>query len=209
MIHGPSNVKLIIELSSRLNWNVTKIDIIFGAWGSVVVKALRYKLEGPGIDSRRWRLEFILWALTFLDSKNEYQNIPGSKGGRCVGVTTLPPSCAESLEPCRPHRPVVGIWFVFTLLLLLFRYYILTKQLGSDVTFILVWKKEYYSCSEYTRHCVCVLRVGIIMYLNACDVAFWSAQSLCLTRYRISDLGGALFASRCISRRFPSCMVLL
>ena len=23
-----------------------------GAWGSVVVKALRYKSEGPGIDSR-------------------------------------------------------------------------------------------------------------------------------------------------------------
>jgi hypothetical protein len=25
---------------------------VTGAWGSVVVKALRYKLEGPGIDSR-------------------------------------------------------------------------------------------------------------------------------------------------------------
>ena len=32
--------------------------------GSVVVKALRYKSVGPGIDSRRWRLEF-LWQLTF------------------------------------------------------------------------------------------------------------------------------------------------
>jgi hypothetical protein len=26
--------------------------LIFGAWGSVVVKALRYKSDGPGIDSR-------------------------------------------------------------------------------------------------------------------------------------------------------------
>ena len=26
-------------------------------------------------------------------SKNEYQDIPGGKGGRCVRVTTLPPSC--------------------------------------------------------------------------------------------------------------------
>ena len=35
----------------------------------------------PGVDSA---------------SKNEYQDIPGGKGGRCVGVTTLPPS-AECL----------------------------------------------------------------------------------------------------------------
>jgi len=27
----------------------------------------------------------------------------GSKGGRCVGLTTLPPSCAESLEIWEPQ----------------------------------------------------------------------------------------------------------
>ena len=51
------------------------------------------------------------------DSKNEYQDIPEGKGGRCVRVTTLPPSCAECLEiwslnrsePFWPHRPVIGI----------------------------------------------------------------------------------------------------
>ena len=56
----------------------------------------------PGVDSA---------------SKNEYQDIPGGKGGRCVRVTTLPPSCAECLviwslnrpEPSGPHRPVIGI----------------------------------------------------------------------------------------------------
>ena len=50
-------------------------------------------------------------------SKNEYQDIPGGKGGRCVRVTTLPPSCVECLEiwslnrpePSGPHRPVIGI----------------------------------------------------------------------------------------------------
>jgi hypothetical protein len=31
-------------------------------------------------------------------SKNEYQDIPGDKDGRCVRVTTLPPSRAECLE---------------------------------------------------------------------------------------------------------------
>jgi hypothetical protein len=37
-----------------------------------------------------------------LVSKNEYQDIPGGKDGRCVRVTTLPPSCAECLEILQP-----------------------------------------------------------------------------------------------------------
>ena len=45
-------------------------------------------------------------------SKNEYQDINGGKGGRCVSETTLPPLCAERLvirslnrpEPSGPHR---------------------------------------------------------------------------------------------------------
>ena len=99
-----------------------------GAWGSVVVKAVRYKSEGPGIDSKRWHFQFILWQLTFpcaLGSiqplKNEYQDIHGGKGGRCVRVTTLPTSCAECLviwslnrpEPSGSHRPVIGIALPF------------------------------------------------------------------------------------------------
>ena len=56
----------------------------------------------PGVDSA---------------SKNEYQDVPGGKGGRYVRVTTLPPSCAQCLaiwslnrpEPFGPHRPVIGI----------------------------------------------------------------------------------------------------
>ena len=38
-------------------------------------------------------------------SKNEYQDIPGDKGGRRVGVTTLPLSCAECLEIWEPKPP--------------------------------------------------------------------------------------------------------
>jgi hypothetical protein len=36
---------------------------LIGSWGSVVDKALRYKSEGPGIDSR-CRRDFIPWHLT-------------------------------------------------------------------------------------------------------------------------------------------------
>jgi len=35
-------------------------------------------------------------------SKNEYQDIPAGKDGRCIRVTTLPPSCAECLEILEP-----------------------------------------------------------------------------------------------------------
>ena len=56
----------------------------------------------PGVDSA---------------SKNEYQDIPGGKGDRCVRVTTLPPSHAECLviwslnrtELSGPHRPVIEV----------------------------------------------------------------------------------------------------
>jgi len=30
---------------------------------------------------------------------------PGGKGGRCVGLTTLPPSCADCLEIWEPQPP--------------------------------------------------------------------------------------------------------
>ena len=100
-------------------------SIKFGAWGSVVVKALRYKSEGPGIDSKLGiysvAADISLCPEVDSASKNEYQDIPRGKGGQCVRVTTLPPSCAECLEiwdlnrpePSRPHRPVIGIALPF------------------------------------------------------------------------------------------------
>ena len=60
----------------------------------------------PGVDSA---------------SKNEYQDIPVVKDGRCVRVTTLPSSCAECLEnlgaltswkPQGLSRPVMGLLYL-------------------------------------------------------------------------------------------------
>ena len=39
-------------------------------------------------------------------NRNEYQEyFLGDKGGRCVELTTLPPSCADCLEMWEPHTP--------------------------------------------------------------------------------------------------------
>ena len=39
-------------------------------------------------------------------NRNEYQEyFLGGKGGRCVGLTTLPPSCANCLEIWEPQPP--------------------------------------------------------------------------------------------------------
>jgi hypothetical protein len=47
---------------------------------------------GPGVD------------LVF--KRNEYQEyFLGGKGGRCGGLTTLPPSCADCLEIWEPQTP--------------------------------------------------------------------------------------------------------
>ena len=64
----------------------------------------------PGVDSA---------------SKNEFQETPGGKGGRCVTVTTLPPSqCGKSRKsgaltyriPKGLSRPVAGKLYLFTFL---------------------------------------------------------------------------------------------
>ena len=46
----------------------------------------------PGVDAGSNRYEYPEYSL-------------GGKGGRCVGLTTLPPSCAECLEIWEPQTP--------------------------------------------------------------------------------------------------------
>jgi hypothetical protein len=86
--------------------------------------ALRYKSEGPGIDS--WcRRSFFRSVCPGIDSapKNEYQANPEGKGGRCVRLTTyhlqVPMSrnlgALTSWNPVGQFRPVMGqLYFTFT-----------------------------------------------------------------------------------------------
>jgi len=63
--------------------------------------------EGPGIDPRSLQIfsgasDSSMCPGVDSASKNKYEDIPGVKDGRCVRVTTLPPSCAECLEILEP-----------------------------------------------------------------------------------------------------------
>jgi hypothetical protein len=70
---------------------------------------------GPGVDSD--------------SNRNEYQEyFLGGKGGQLVGLTTLPPLCADILESWSPNflepsvpvsRPVVGLLYLLPLIYLL------------------------------------------------------------------------------------------
>ena len=103
-----------------------------GAWDGVVVKALRYKQAGRGFDSRWFHWNFH-WhnpsgrtmALGSTQSRIEMnmRSISwGYKGGRCIGLTTLPHLCTDGLEirepqPTGTFRACPGLhkdYFTFT-----------------------------------------------------------------------------------------------
>jgi hypothetical protein len=73
-----------------------------------VVKALRYKPAGRGFDSRCCHWNFSVTqsfrshyglGVYSASNRNEYQvYFLGGKGGRCVRLTNLPPSCAVAMK---------------------------------------------------------------------------------------------------------------
>ena len=75
----------------------------------------RYQYKGGRFDSRRrplkcllsqcFRLQYAPEAVS-VSNTNEYQEyFLGGKGGRCLGLTTLPPSCTDCLEMWEPQTP--------------------------------------------------------------------------------------------------------
>ena len=77
-----------------------------------LVEALGYKSEGRGFDSRWSHWNFSLTqtlrphcgpGVDSASNRNEYQeNFLEGKVGRCLGLTNLPPSCADCLEIWEP-----------------------------------------------------------------------------------------------------------
>ena len=74
-------------------------------WGSIVVKALHYKSDGPGIESRCCHWGFFPWLATvpcalmsIQPLKVSNRDFCWSKGGRCLWLTTYHPCSAEHQE---------------------------------------------------------------------------------------------------------------
>jgi hypothetical protein len=132
----------------RIQWGT----VINGAWGSVVVKALRCQSEGLGIDPQWCRWQFFPKLPTepcALGStqplKISTRKTPGGEGSRCVMVTTLPPSqCRKSrrsrslnlLEPQEPHQACAENLYLYLTV-------INVKKSSCKIT--------YYSCLILTK----------------------------------------------------------
>ena len=99
---------------------------------ALLIEALRYKPEGRGFDAGWCQWNFSLTysfrpqygpGLDSASNRNEYQEYClGGKGGRCVGITTLPPSCVDCLgnvgasaswNPKDLSRSVMGLLYVY------------------------------------------------------------------------------------------------
>jgi hypothetical protein len=113
------HITLYVHCSSYLL--ITVASVAPGHAVAQLVEALSYKPAGHGFDSRWCQWIFFYWhnpsgrtvalgstqPLTEMSTRNISWG--GCKGGRCVGLTTLPPSCADCLEIWEP-RPPGTLW---------------------------------------------------------------------------------------------------
>ena len=105
-------------MSLELNRYNKMLSVLLYNSGQAVAQlaeVLRYRSEGLGFDSR-WCNWNILLTESFrshydpgvdsASSRMSTRNISWeSNGGRCVGLTTLPPSCAACLWKCWESQP--------------------------------------------------------------------------------------------------------
>jgi hypothetical protein len=73
-----------------------------------LVEALRYTPESHGFDCRWCQWNWLHYGprVDSASNRNEYQEyFLGGKGDKCIGLTTLPPSCAECLVIWKPQPP--------------------------------------------------------------------------------------------------------
>jgi len=74
---------------------------ILGNAVTELVEALRYKPEGRGFDS----LTVVLGSTRPLNRNVYHEYFLEGKGGWCIGLTTLPPSCVDCHEIWEPRPP--------------------------------------------------------------------------------------------------------
>jgi hypothetical protein len=88
------------------------LGVCSGAVGSsAMLQAGRSQVRFPMV-SLEFFIDIILWShygpgVGSASNRNEYQEylLWGGKGGWCAGLTTLPPSCTDSLKIWKPQPP--------------------------------------------------------------------------------------------------------
>jgi hypothetical protein len=97
----------------------------------------------PGVDSA--------------SNRNEYQEyFLGGKRGRCVWLTTLPPSCADCLEIWEPQPPPVrGLLYLCFTLLFLYNY---------NATYFNI--QGYHEVETYK---FCLMLATVALYISVCN----------------------------------------
>jgi hypothetical protein len=121
--------RLVGHIEKTRNYGVMVTTMWWGVWGFTTVEtctvvfcvaitpcspAVGYQscreMYQPSVEEYKWSVrpsEFRSHYGPGVDSdRNEYQEyFLGGKGSRCVGLTTLPPSCADCLEIWEPQSP--------------------------------------------------------------------------------------------------------
>jgi hypothetical protein len=137
-----------------------------------LVEALRYKPEGRKFDSRwcYWSFSLTYFFRQHYDpgvdspsNRNKYQEyFLVAKGGRCVVLITLPPSCINCLEIWEPQPPGTlgpvqacnGITLPFTFYLQLYLYLTCTRKswprllVGTTVIYLYFTSHWAFKCRK-------------------------------------------------------------
>jgi hypothetical protein len=105
--------------------------VLVQVWDTRWLSCLRRCFTSRKVEGFEWHNPSGRTTALEVDSasnRNEYQEyFLGSKGGRCVGLTTLPPSCADCLQVWEPQLPGIlsacsGLYRDFCIFALPFRH---------------------------------------------------------------------------------------
>jgi len=114
------------------------------------------------------------------------RSILGDKGGRCIGLTILPPSCADCLEIWEPQppgtlrglsRPVMGLLYLLPFYLCNIEFIWKNLQLRRNPYQVAIKTVSNLIVSHYFKRKLWFL---IILYsskqqgTNACHTVYWS-----------------------------------